>query len=103
MQEAGLAPSRISVFYDAFYQKLFEKIPAAKHLFDGNMVRQSRALVKVRTFYVLSCAHMLRVVVSCFVRRSLLTVCMYIRAKDVGRARGVDGMGGGAGERGVFC
>ena len=79
MQEAGLAPSRISVFYDAFYQKLFEKIPAAKHLFDGNMVRQSRALVKVRTFYVLSCAHMLRVVVSCFVRRSLLTVCMYVR------------------------
>lgn len=33
----------------------------------------------IRTFYVLSCAHMLRVVVSFFVRRSLLTVCMYVR------------------------
>ncbi|CAM9987594.1 unnamed protein product, partial [Hapterophycus canaliculatus] len=47
MQDAGLAPSRISVFYDAFYEKLFEKIPEARNLFDGNMVRQSRALVKV--------------------------------------------------------
>lgn len=50
MQDAGLAPSRISVFYDAFYDKLFEKIPEARSLFDGNMVRQSRALVKVRAF-----------------------------------------------------
>ncbi|CAM9887179.1 unnamed protein product, partial [Scytosiphon promiscuus] len=47
MQDAGLAPSRISVFYDAFYEKLFEKIPEARNLFDGNMVRQSRALVKM--------------------------------------------------------
>eukprot|EP00903_Cladosiphon_okamuranus_P013736 g12787.t1 len=47
MQDAGLGPTRISVFYDAFYQKLFEKAPEAKNLFDGNMVRQSRALVKM--------------------------------------------------------
>ncbi|CAN0493571.1 unnamed protein product, partial [Ectocarpus sp. 8 AP-2014] len=47
MQDAGLAPSRISVFYDAFYEKLFEKAPKTKNLFDGNMVRQSRALVKM--------------------------------------------------------
>eukprot|EP00752_Nemacystus_decipiens_P018463 g16553.t1 len=47
MQDAGMAPSRISVFYDAFYHKLFEKLPEAKGLFDGNMVRQSRALVKM--------------------------------------------------------
>lgn len=40
--------SRISVFYDAFYEKLFEKAPDTRLLFDGNMVRQSRALVKVR-------------------------------------------------------
>lgn len=39
--------SRISVFYDAFYEKLFEKAPDTRALFEGNMVRQSRALVKV--------------------------------------------------------
>jgi len=49
MQDAGAAPSRISVFYDAFYDKLFELAPETKALFDGNMVRQSRALVKVLT------------------------------------------------------
>lgn len=45
--------SRISVFYDAFYDMLFLKAPSARDLFHGNMVRQSRALVKVFTYYVL--------------------------------------------------
>eukprot|EP00752_Nemacystus_decipiens_P018461 g16551.t1 len=50
MQDAGLGPTRLSVFYDAFYHKLFEKLPEAKSLFDGNMVRQSRALVKMMSW-----------------------------------------------------
>ncbi|CAM9509806.1 unnamed protein product, partial [Choristocarpus tenellus] len=39
--------SRISIFYDSFYERLFEVAPDAKDLFKGNMVRKSRALVKM--------------------------------------------------------
>lgn len=44
---ASTQQSRISVFYDAFYEKLFQEAPDTRQLFEGNMVRQGRALVKV--------------------------------------------------------
>ncbi|CAM9263417.1 unnamed protein product, partial [Discosporangium mesarthrocarpum] len=44
---SGCRQSRISVFYDSFYEKLFLEAPETRELFKGNMVRKSRALVKM--------------------------------------------------------
>ena len=56
--------SRISVFYDAFYDTFFRKAPSTREMFDGNMVRQSRALVKVLTKYCII-RYLLNIVLYC--------------------------------------